>query len=156
MKHFASSGLKVITLLLLVSSCSITRKWPKSMKPITYSGKVINERTGKGVAGAEIQFLRPHYKFAKSMMGDWAVSGFPEKLGKFRSDQTGNFTATINAGYATTARAESGGLSGHVGSATQNHSDSKPLPNHFNIKIGPLKYTVIKPSGRGVERKKEQ
>jgi len=126
------------------------------MKPVTYSGRVINERSGKGVAGAEIQLLRPHAKFAKSMMGDWAVMAFPERLGTYRADKNGNFIATTNSGYATTARATSGELSGNVGSASQNHSDSKPLPNQFNIKIGPLKYTVIKPSGRGVDRKKGQ
>ncbi|MBK1854858.1 hypothetical protein JO972_07795 [Verrucomicrobiaceae bacterium 5K15] len=115
------------------------------MKPVTYTGRVINERTGKGVAGAEVQLMRSHAKYAKSMIGDWAVMGYPERLGKFRTDKNGHFIATTKSGYATTARATSGDLSGHIGTADQNHSDLKRLPNHFDIQIQPQKYTVIKP-----------
>lgn len=145
MKNFPFSVLKAIALVLLISSCSITRPWPKLMKPVTYSGRVINERTGKGVANAEIRFSRPPHMFAKSTMGDWAVMGTPQRLGTFQADTQGNFTATINAGYATSAWAESGNLFGHIGTADQNHADAKPLPNEFEIKIAPFTSTIIQP-----------
>ena len=115
------------------------------MKPVTYTGKVVDKKTGRGVAGAEIQLSRPPHKYAKSTLGDWAVMGPPERMGTFTTDRNGNFTATTRSGYATAAWAAAGDRSGKFGGADQNHPDSKPLPRRFEIEIAPFESYIVSP-----------
>lgn len=124
-----------LVLFLPIVSCSIESDWPGGMKSETYRGVVLRGSTGKPVGGAEVELKRPGKRVSKSLLGAWAAVQTPELIGTGTSKADGSFQITTRSGYATSAIARKGDLFGNIGSADQNHPQSKRLPEVLKIEV---------------------
>ena len=119
----------------VLASCSIAIDWPADMEPETYTGRVVRESAVTPVAGARVTIARPGKRFSKHGLGDWAAQFPAETIGTGMTGADGSFTVTTSGGYGTQASSGKGRLWGAIGSADQNHPDTKRLPETLVIPV---------------------